>query len=196
VRDSLRVQNEAGPAASDEQLLAAVADGSRAALRELYERHAPWLLIRLRRRCADPTIVADTVQDTFVAVWRSASSYQGSGTVAAWIWGIGVRRMIGQFRSSSTKATLPLFDDDLHAVAANESSGLLASAEELVLERVEHGDLAGAINRLSPELRAVVQATVLDGLTTREAGHLLGIPAGTVKTRMMRAKRELRAALA
>ena len=43
---------------------------------------------------------------------------------------------------------------------------------------VEHGDLAGALLRLSPELRAVVQATVLDGLTTREAGRLLGIPAG------------------
>ena len=55
-----------------------------------------------------------------------------------------------------------------------------------VLLGVEHGDLAGALNRLSPELRAVVQATVLDGLTTKEAGRLLGIPAGTVKTRMMR----------
>ena len=61
---------------------------------------------------------------------------------------------------------------------------------------VEHGDLAGALDRLSPELRAVVQATVLDGLSTREAGRLLGIPQGTVKTRMMRARTELRGALA
>ena len=61
---------------------------------------------------------------------------------------------------------------------------------------VEYGDLAGALDRLSPELRAVVQATVLDGLTTREAGHLLGLPAGTVKTRMMRAKAQMREALA
>ena len=59
----------------------------------------------------------------------------------------------------------------------------------------EHGDLAGALRALSPELRAVVQATVLDGLTTREAGRYLGIPAGTVKTRMMRARAELRGAL-
>ena len=61
---------------------------------------------------------------------------------------------------------------------------------------VEHGDLAGALGGLSPELRAVVQATVLDGLTTREAGRLLGIPQGTVKTRMSRARTQLRGALA
>jgi RNA polymerase sigma-70 factor (ECF subfamily) len=69
------------------------------------------------------------------------------------------------------------------------------SAEDAVLVGVEHGDLGGAIDRLSPELRAVVQATVLDGLSTREAARLLGIPSGTVKTRMMRARRELREAI-
>ena len=70
------------------------------------------------------------------------------------------------------------------------------SAEDLVLLGVEHGDVGSAVARLSPELRAVLQATVLDGLTTREAGRLLGIPAGTVKTRVMRAKAALREDLA
>ena len=64
-----------------------------------------------------------------------------------------------------------------------------------MLHGIGHGDLAGALDGLSPHLRAVVQATVLDGLTTREAGRLLGIPAGTVKTRMMRARAEMRGAL-
>lgn len=49
---------------------------------------------------------------------------------------------------------------------------------------------------LSPELRAAVQATVLDGLTVNEASQLLGVPAGTVKTRVMRAKAQLREHLA
>jgi RNA polymerase sigma-70 factor (ECF subfamily) len=61
-----------------------------------------------------------------------------------------------------------------------------------VLLGVEHGDLAGALSRLSPELRAVVQATLLDGLTTREAATLLGLPQGTVKGRIRRAKQLLR----
>jgi len=47
---------------------------------------------------------------------------------------------------------------------------------------VEYGDLGVALQRLTPELRAVIQATLLDGLTSREAAVLLGIPANTVKT--------------
>ena len=154
------------------------------ALRVLYERHAPWLLLRLARRCGDPGLVDEVVQDTFVAVWRRPGGYQGKGEVAAWIWGIGVRRLIDGLRRLPSQ------------VQTNaEVDGVMASAEDQVLLGIEHGDLAGALNRLSPELRAVVQATVLDGLTSKEAGRLLGIPTGTVKTRMMRAKPLLREAL-
>ena len=169
----------------DEMLLRAVAEGDRAALRVLYERHAPWLTLRLARRCPDPDLVDDAVQDTFVAVWRSAKRYDGHGAVGAWIWGIGVRRLIDAIRRR------PHREFPTHERFADEPS-----AEEQVLLDVAHGDLGGALNRLSPELRAVVQATVLDGLTTREAGQLLGIPAGTVKTRMMRARIQLREELA
>ena len=61
---------------------------------------------------------------------------------------------------------------------------------------VEYGDLAGALRRLSPEFRSVVQAVVLDGLTTKEAGRLLGVRENTVKTRLHRAKSQLRGSLA
>ena len=169
----------------DPDLLAAVAEGDRAALRSLYERHAPWLTLRLTRRCADPGIVEEVVQDTFVAVWKGARRYRGQGEVAAWIWGIGIRRLIDRLR----KRPLPI-------PTALDRGGVVVSAEEEVLLRIEHGDLGMALDRLSPELRAVMQATVLDGLTTREAAKLLGIPQGTVKTRLMRARHELREALA
>lgn len=172
---------------SDGELLAAVAEGDRAALSELHARHAPWILARLRRRCGDADVVADAVQDTFVAVWRSAGSWDGRGEPAAWMWGIAIRRLIGALRKRNRWAIVrPAAEDDRTVVAA----------EERVLEGVEHGDLALALASLSPELRVVLEATVLDGLTTREAAHLLGIPAGTVKTRAMRARAQLRGALA
>lgn len=173
---------------ADADLLAAVADGSTSALEVLFRRHAPWLTLRLNRRCADPTIVDEVVQDAFVAVWRSAGHYAGRGDPAAWIWGIAIRRLIDAYRRQP-RATRP-FDDQHSALTQVES------AEDRVLLGIEHGDLAAALGHLSPELRAVIQATILDGLTTREAAQLLGVPTGTVKTRMMRARRALRKELA
>jgi RNA polymerase sigma-70 factor (ECF subfamily) len=168
-------------APSDQELIAAIAEGDRSALAALYGRHSPWLLVRLSRRCPDQGIVEEAIQDTFIAVWRNARSYTGRGEIAAWIWGIGIRRLIDRLRRTRNVKRLPPGRPDL-----------VISAEDQVLLGVEFGDLAGALDRLSPELRAVVQATVIDGLTTKEAGALLGIPAGTVKTRMMRARAQLR----
>lgn len=173
--------------ATDGELLAAVAEGGTAALEELYRRHAPWLSVRLTRRCAEPGVVDEVLQDTFVAVWKGAHRFKGDGEVAAWLWGIAVRRLVDAFRR---RPPLPYPIDHVAELSTMES------AEDRVLLGVEHGHLAHALDRLSPELVAVVQATVLDGLTTREAARLLGVPAGTVKTRMMRAKRALRKELA
>jgi len=174
---------------TDAALLAAVAEGDRSALRELHDRHAPWVAARLRRRCADPDVAAEAVQDTFVAVWRSAGRWDGRGEPAAWIWGIAIRRLIGVLRTRGRWA--PVAD----AARPPAVDAVVVAAEEQVLGGIAHGGLAAAMASLSPELRAVMQATVLDGLTSREAGRLLGIPAGTVKTRAMRARAELRGAL-
>ena len=176
------------PDPPDGELLAAVAAGDRRALEQLYRRHAPWLTARLQRRCSDAGVVDEVLQDTFVAVWRGAGRFDGRGEVGAWLWGIAVRRLVDAVRRS------PRPTADLLSVP--ETVDVTASAEEQVLLGLEHGELGPALDRMSPELRAVVRATVLDGLTTREAGKLLGIPSGTVKTRMMRARAQLREALA
>ena len=175
-----------GTEPSDAALLAAVRDGDRRALEVLYHRHAPWLALRLSHRCADAGVVDEALQDTFVTVWRKAGSWSGEGEAAAWIWGVAIRTLMSRMRPRA-----PLL-----ARLATRRSEPLDSAEDLVLTGIQHGELGPAIDNLSPELRSVVQATVLDGLSTREAAQLLGIPSGTVKTRMRRARHELRAALA
>ncbi|MFF4129308.1 RNA polymerase sigma factor [Microbispora rosea] len=182
------------PSSDDHDLMAAVAAERVEALRLLHDRHAPWLRARLLRRCADPDLVDDAIQDTFVAIWRGARRYSPQGDdAAAWIWTIAVRRLASALRRPGGRwiAASALAD-----TALAETGARLASAEDSVLLGVEHGDLGGALARLSPELRAVIQATVLDGLTVREASRLLGIPEGTVKTRLMRAKARLREELA
>jgi RNA polymerase sigma-70 factor, ECF subfamily len=59
-----------------------------------------------------------------------------------------------------------------------------------------YGDIGAALDKLPPDLHAVVRASVVDGLTSKEAGQLLGIPTGTVKTRMIGARMILRKDLA
>ncbi len=169
---------------SDEVLLVAIGEQDQGALTALYQRHAPWLTARLTHRCGDSDVVDQALQDTFVAVWRKPAAYRGSGEVAAWLWGIAVRRLIDQLRRRPALAYLP---------AAEQT---VVSAEDEVLVGLHHGELAGTLDRLSPELLSVVQATVLDGLSTREAARLLGIPTGTVKSRAARARAQLREALA
>jgi RNA polymerase sigma factor (sigma-70 family) len=177
------MQND--PAPEDSVLLAAVAGGDLGAMRVLYDRHAPWLSARLARRCNSPDAVADVLQDTFLALWKGAERWRGDGEVAAWLWGIAIRRLVSRLRGRREALVLPL--EEVSAARAPEPS-----AEERVLLGLEYGDLGAALLQLSPEMRAVVQATVLDGLTTREAARLLGIPANTVKTRLHRAKAHLR----
>jgi RNA polymerase sigma-70 factor (ECF subfamily) len=170
---------------TDAELLAAVGEADRGALHELFVRHEPWLAIRLSRRCADPTIVDTAVQDTFLTVWRKPGGWRGDGEVAAWLWGIAVRSMLHHLRPRANVVER----------LRNLRGSPMASAEEELLARVEHSDVGLAFARLSPDLQAVVQATVLAGLTTREAAALLGIPSGTVKSRMSRARTELREGL-
>lgn len=172
---------------SDAELLRASEDGDVTALRTLYDHHAPWLTVRLMRRCNDPEVVADVVQDTFLTLWKDAGKWRGDGELAAWLWGIAFRTMVSRLRRRRDVVLMPDWDD---------GATILPAAEDQVLGGVEYGDLGAALRRLSPEFRAVVQACILDGLTTREASRLLGVRENTVKTRLHRAKRELRAALA
>lgn len=177
---------------SDTELLAAVAAAQPSALEILHRRHAPWLRARLRYRCSDPDLVDAALQDTFLAVWKSAKAFRprsADGDAGGWIWTIAIRQLISGMRSRTNK-WIGTGDTDTYEPVGD------ASAEDLVLRGIEHGPLGAALNGLAPELRLAIQATVLDGLTTREAAQLLGIPEGTVKTRVMRAKAQLRERLA
>jgi len=172
---------------TDADLITAMAGRDEGALRELYERHATWIHARLARRCADSDAVAEVLQDTFIAAWDGASRFRGDGPVPAWLWGIAIRRLISRLRRRH---------DVLLGPALQERDECEISAEEQVLLRLENVDVGSAMARISPELRVVLQLTVIDGLSTREAAALLDIPRGTVKSRLQRARATMREELA
>ncbi|GGY00985.1 RNA polymerase sigma24 factor [Streptomyces minutiscleroticus] len=173
----------------EERLVRLVARGDRAAFEELYRRTSPWMAVRLRRRCSDEQIVAEVMQETYLAVWRAAGAFAGSavgGTAVGWLWMIAARRLVDAFRRRAHHAEPP---------AAAAARTVVPAAEEEVLAADVGGD-ADALRRLAPELGEVLQATVLDGLSVRETAVLLGLPEGTVKTRARRARIAMRKALA
>ncbi|MEU2158511.1 RNA polymerase sigma factor [Streptomyces sp. NPDC019396] len=178
------------PRESDEEhLVRLVAGGDRAAFEELYRRTSPWLAVRLRRRCADEQIVAEVMQETYLAVWRAAGAFAGAavgGTAVGWLWTIAARRLVDAFRRRAHHADPP--PAAAHAEAA-------PAAEDEALAVTVGGDVGDALRRLAPELSQVLQAMVLDGLSVRETAVLLGLPEGTVKTRARRARSVMREAL-
>jgi RNA polymerase sigma factor (sigma-70 family) len=173
---------------SDAELLDLVVRRDEPALRELVERHSAWLLLRLRRRTPDEDLAREALHDTFVAVWRRPRAYRGDSEVGAWLWGIAIRQLVTRLRRRAQP--IPVTSQLLSAL-----SPTVRSAEDELLVGVGHGSVGDALRSLSPELRQVLMATVVDGLTTREAARLLGIPQGTVKSRARIAKAKLRGQL-
>lgn len=164
-----------------------VASGDRAAFEQLYRRTAPWLTVRLRRRCADDQIVAEVMQETYLAVWRAAGGFAGaavSGSAVGWLWTIAARRLVDAFRRRARDTATPLATEPVSPAAEDEA-----------LSDVVGDEVGVALARLAPELRQVLQAMVVDGLTVRETATLLGVPEGTVKTRARRARLAMREAL-
>ena len=165
------------------------ATGDRGAFDELYRRTSPWLAVRLRRRCADDGMVAEVMQDTYLAVWRAAGSFagvQGGGSAAGWLWTIAAHRLVDAFRRRARQSRVP-------AVPLAET--VAPAAEDEVMVGQVGQELEYALLTLPSEVRQVLRAMVLDGFSVRETSLLLGVPENTVKSRARRARIALREAL-
>jgi RNA polymerase sigma-70 factor, ECF subfamily len=171
----------------DEELIAAMAGGDDAALRELFTRHAPWLAARLRAvlPAAD---VEDVLQETFLAAWRGARGYRLEGTAGGWLWGIA-RRQAALWLRRRGSAELPLPP----VVAADGQRP--GDPAEAALSAAE---IAGAVAALGPEgspQREVWRLMYVEDRTVAEVAELMGVPEGTVKSRAHRVRQVMRAAL-
>lgn len=165
----------------DDQLLAAVAQDAPGALRELFDRHSPWLAARLRSTLP-PAAVEDVLQETFIAIWRGADRYQGRGEVGAWMWGIARKQAALWLRKQGRPDIgLDLPDPDDTAPAAARKV-----------------DLEGALATAGPdgsEQRKLVRLVFIEDRSIADVAAQLGIPCGTVKSRVFRVRQLLQAAL-
>jgi RNA polymerase sigma factor (sigma-70 family) len=177
------------PQAADESaaLVERMATGDRLALSDLYDRYQGTLLAYLRLLTPDRGLAEEVVQDTLLAAWRGAGGFTGQGTVRSWLFGIARRRAADAVRRQV-----------LHVVDAAALEFLPSpepEPEAVAVAGASRSELVDALDRLSPVHREVLVLTFVHGLSHRELADVLGIPVGTVKSRMSNARRALRETL-
>jgi RNA polymerase sigma-70 factor (ECF subfamily) len=166
----------------DDGLLGMLARGDDRALRELYARHARWLAVRLRR-ALPVDAVEDVLQETFLAVWRSARRYRPEGRAEAWLWGIARRQAALWVRQHGYPQPPPQPPAE-PLVEADEADGAVTRL-----------DLAAALAALGPADRSLVKLLYVEDRPVAEVAARLRLAEGTVKSRAHRVRRLLRAAL-
>jgi len=173
----------------DHDLLIAVAGGDAEALHQLYLRYHPRLWRYLWFQLGDDAmLVEEVMQDVFVAIWRAASRYRGTAQVATWIFRIARYTMLNARRDQARQVDrqFPSSED----LDADQPSATLApiSPEDAVIDRLM---LAEALHQLSPKHQEVLELLFYHGFTPAETAEILEVPAGTVRSRLSYARREL-----
>jgi RNA polymerase sigma-70 factor, ECF subfamily len=168
----------------DDELIASLAGGDDMALRQLFDRHAPWLAARLRKTLP-PDDVEDVLQETFLAVWKNAGTYQSRGTPSAWLWVIA-RNQAALLLRKRGPAPRALLDE----------GGPVSDPAEAAATRTDL-DVAAAAALGPPGCpdRELWRLMYEEDRPVAEVAELMGVPEGTVKSRAHRARRLLRAAL-
>jgi RNA polymerase sigma-70 factor (ECF subfamily) len=178
-------------ARSDPELIRGIAEGDLACLGELYDRHAHGVWRAVSRTLANSADVEDVVHATFLNLPRIAPAYDGRAECSGWLYGIAVRLSLRHSRGAGRFRRMLTSLDHARVVTSRSPSDPERNAsdqEEITLfER--------ALARLSVKKRAVFVLVELEGLTSDEASKALEIPAATVRTRLLHARRELDAAL-
>lgn len=169
-------------------MVARLAAGERAALAELYVAHRGPLLAYLRALVGDPGLAEEVLQDTLYAAWIGAAGFGRRASVRAWLLGIARRRAHDAVRRRT-----------IHAVDPAELEALPTPApepESLAIAGAERAALRAALGRLRPAHREVLVLNFEQDLPYRDIAAVLGVPIGTVMSRLHHAKGALRAELA
>jgi RNA polymerase sigma factor (sigma-70 family) len=169
---------------TDEEVLARVARADEDALGELYDRFgrvAYGLALRIVR---DPALAQDAVQDAMLSAWRTATSFDPRrGKVSTWLLTLVHRRAVDVVRREDRRRAQPLDDAPIASVDATDETAEVREKRRAV---------QAALAELPPEQREVLELAYYGGLSQSQLAARLGVPLGTVKSRMFAALAKLR----
>lgn len=177
----------------DALLAVAARAGEEAAFAALMRRHKGWLYQFIRRYVADRDDAYDVLQESFVSAWGALARFDPERPFEAWLRRIALNKCRDRARRNAVRrAALRLLglgenrpSNETAAPAADSTASMDQAARRL----------EAAIARLPRSLKEPLVLTMLEGLSHREAGEMLGINAKAVETRVYRAKRQLAAML-
>lgn len=157
-------------------------------LSAVHALHADFVFRSLQRLGVAESDLADVLQEVFVVVHRQLPGFQGQSKITTWLFGICLKSAQAYRRRAHRKHEVVVADVPDEA-AAHET------AESGVLARERAQELSSLLDTLSPEKRAVLVMFEIEELSCAEIGEILGVPEGTVHSRLHTAREELSRAL-
>jgi RNA polymerase sigma-70 factor (ECF subfamily) len=153
--------------------------------------------LRFTRNASD---AEDLVQETYLRAFRALHQFTEGTNLRAWLFRILTNTYINEYRKRQRRPTNTSLDDieDFYLYDHLVDSGVQPGEErpeDIVLERLTTADVQAAIDELSEEFRQVVVLADVEGFSYREIADIVGIPVGTVMSRLFRARRRLRRVL-
>lgn len=174
----------------DRRLIADCLGGRRDAFGELVSRYQARLYNAALRLVQSPDDAADVVQDAFLNAYQSLHSFKGDAEFFTWLYRIAFNTAISLKRKKRPTVSLESQTGDTGHDPTDPSEYVKPGA---ALERTEdERQLNEAVGRLSPEHREVLLMKDIEGLKYEEIAELLGVPIGTIRSRLHRARLELR----
>ena len=162
-----------------EAVLTAVARGDRAAFADLYDLVVPAVFGIIRRLVRDPSQSEEVTQEVMLELWRTAARYDpAQGSAIGWILTIARRRAIDRVRSEQASR------DRVEKVAPMQIEREHDHVSEEVLRSSDRSAVSTALAGLGRLQREAIELAFFGGLTQSEIAGRLGVPLGTIKTRI------------
>ena len=182
-------ENSSQKAEEMEWISLIVEKGDHRAFQKLYERHAPAIFRRLYRLIGDKTQAEDASQQVFLEAHRSLHNFRGEGNLSSWLHRIAGRVAVQtykkQWRSRSLIERLGLFQKSVSPQHFGNQEAAYIRQE--IQKWTRH-----FVDRLAPEKRSVLMFCDFEGMTLEEVGEQLGIPKGTVASRLHHARNQIK----
>lgn len=137
----------------------------------------------------------DAVQNALLSAYKHLDQFRGGAQMSTWLTSIVINSARMQLRKRSRHIQVSLDEqigDEQEYLVSEQVADDRPSPEDECRESELHGHIRQLLTQLSPPLRRAFQLRDLDGLTTREAALILGVPDGTVKAQLTRARAKLR----